>query len=64
MAETYRADNLGSLLRSAKLKEARAAFDEGRLSQEDLRQVEDGEILTFHAFGDTHKLVTASKLEQ
>jgi len=26
--------------------------------------VDDGEILTFHAFDDTHKLVTASKLEQ
>lgn len=45
MAETYRAENLGSLLRPAELKEARLGFQEGRLSQEDLRRVEDGAIL-------------------
>ena len=46
MAETYRADNLGSLLRPVELKEARAAFYEGRLSQEDLGRTEDVAIIS------------------
>ena len=45
MAEAYRAENLGSLLRPAELKKARLGLIEGRLSQEDLRRVEDDAIL-------------------
>ena len=45
MAETYRADNLGSLLRPPELKEARRGFQEGRLTPEELRRIEDDAIL-------------------
>ncbi len=38
------ADHVGSLLRPARLQEARAAFDAALLSREDLTQVEDSEI--------------------
>ena len=38
---TIRNDIVGSLLRPAELKAARVNFDEGRLSREELRQVED-----------------------
>lgn len=40
----FRADQVGSLLRPAVLKEARLAYQEGRLSPEDLRSVENAEI--------------------
>jgi 5-methyltetrahydropteroyltriglutamate--homocysteine methyltransferase len=46
MSEAYRADHVGSFLRPAEVKEARAAFREGRLALEQLRQVEDRAILT------------------
>src|SRR5262249_53701726 len=36
-----RNDVVGSLLRPAELKQARQRYDEGKLSREDLRQVED-----------------------
>jgi methionine synthase II (cobalamin-independent) len=39
-----RNDVVGSLLRPAELKQARQRFDDGQLSREDLRQVEDREI--------------------
>ena len=39
-----RNDVVGSLLRPAELKQARQRFDEGQLSREELRQVEDREI--------------------
>jgi len=39
-----RNDVVGSLLRPAELKQARQRYDEGNLSPEDLRQVEDREI--------------------
>lgn len=39
-----RNDVVGSLLRPAELKQARQRYDEGKLSREDLRQVEDREI--------------------
>ena len=45
MAETYRAENLGSLLRPAELKKARQGFQEGRLGQEEFRRVEDDAVL-------------------
>lgn len=41
MAEVYRADNVGSLLRSAEVKEAREAFQDGRISGDNLSEVED-----------------------
>jgi len=41
----YRADQVGSFLRSDELKQARAAHDRGQLSLEALREVEDREIL-------------------
>ena len=40
----YRADQVGSFLRSGPLKEARAKRERGQLSAADLRQVEDAEI--------------------
>jgi 5-methyltetrahydropteroyltriglutamate--homocysteine methyltransferase len=45
MAEAYRADHVGSFLRPAEVKEARAAFREGRLHLEELRHTEDQAIL-------------------
>ena len=40
----YRADHVGSLLRPAALKEARAKHAKGELSKEALKQIEDREI--------------------
>ncbi len=45
MADIYRADHVGSLLRPESLKEARSAFDAGRLSADNLRELEDAAIL-------------------
>ncbi len=45
MSEACRADHVGSFLRPAEVKEARAAFREGRLPLEQLRHVEDRAIL-------------------
>ncbi|MBV9328942.1 MAG: cobalamin-independent methionine synthase II family protein [Chloroflexi bacterium] len=44
-ANSFRADQVGSFLRSDALKEARAAQQQGRLTLEQLREVEDREIL-------------------
>src|SRR5687767_10876336 len=41
----YRADQVGSFLRSQPLKDARAAHLEGRLAIDDLRAIEDRAIL-------------------
>jgi 5-methyltetrahydropteroyltriglutamate--homocysteine methyltransferase len=41
----YRADHVGSFLRSDELKHARAAHQEGSITLEQLREVEDREIL-------------------
>jgi 5-methyltetrahydropteroyltriglutamate--homocysteine methyltransferase len=40
----FRADEVGSLLRPERLKEARAKFEKGEISKDDLRKVEDMEI--------------------
>ena len=40
----YRADHVGSLLRSEKIKEARRLHESGELPADSLRQVEDEEI--------------------
>src|SRR3954453_4287189 len=40
----FRADEVGSLLRPLKIKEARAKREKGEISAEDLRKVEDSEI--------------------
>ena len=45
MANRYRADNIGSLLRPRELLDARAAYREGRLERERLREIEDRSIL-------------------
>jgi 5-methyltetrahydropteroyltriglutamate--homocysteine methyltransferase len=45
MTTRYRADQVGSLLRPPELLQARAAYAEGRLSAEALREVEDRAIL-------------------
>jgi len=42
----FRADHVGSLLRTAPLKEARARREQGRISVEDLKAIEDREIAT------------------
>jgi len=41
----YRADHVGSLLRPPELLQARDDFSHGRISQEQLKEVEDGAIL-------------------
>lgn len=40
----FRADEVGSLLRPAKIKEARARLEKGEISADDLRKIEDLEI--------------------
>ena len=45
MPEVYRADHVGSLLRPPEVKEARAAFQQGRLEEAQLREVEDRAIV-------------------
>jgi 5-methyltetrahydropteroyltriglutamate--homocysteine methyltransferase len=45
MPAVYRADQVGSFLRSDELKQARRAHERGELSQEQLRALEDREIL-------------------
>jgi 5-methyltetrahydropteroyltriglutamate--homocysteine methyltransferase len=45
MATPYRADQVGSFLRPPEIKEAHTAHRAGRLSVEDLRQLEDAAIL-------------------
>jgi methionine synthase II (cobalamin-independent) len=46
MAIRFRADNIGSLLRPAELLAARAALREGRMDEQQVREVEDRSILT------------------
>ncbi|MCS5668656.1 MAG: hypothetical protein NZ876_14855 [Dehalococcoidia bacterium] len=45
MTGIYRADHVGSLLRPEALKKARRSVDSGSLSAEDLRRLEDQEIM-------------------
>lgn len=45
MATSFHADNIGSLLRSAELLAARAALREGRMDENQLREIEDRSIL-------------------
>ena len=45
MAQPYRADHVGSLLRPAELLTARSRFNAGEISQEQLREVEDASVL-------------------
>jgi len=45
MATSYRADNVGSFLRPARVLEARAAYNEGQMERERLREIEDSAIL-------------------
>ena len=45
MAEHYRADHVGSLLRPAAVREARAAYAAGRIGMDQLRDLEDQAIL-------------------
>jgi 5-methyltetrahydropteroyltriglutamate--homocysteine methyltransferase len=45
MAEVYRADQVGSLLRPNDVKEARRSFQDGRISREQLADAEDKAIL-------------------
>ena len=40
----FSADEVGSLLRPAKIKEARARLEKGEIGSEDLRKIEDTEI--------------------
>ena len=40
----FRADEVGSLLRPPRIKEARARLEKGEISADDLRKVEDMEI--------------------
>ena len=45
MAQPYRADHVGSLLRPPELVQARQDFNQGRITQEQLREVEDRAVL-------------------
>ena len=45
MPGIFRADHVGSLLRPAEVKEARTAFQDGRMEPDELRSIEDSAIL-------------------
>jgi len=45
MRQAYRADTIGSLLRPPELLQARAAYEQGDLTDEQLHQVEDTAVL-------------------
>src|SRR5215210_6681399 len=45
MTTSYRADQVGSLLRPAAVLRARTAYEQGRIGPQQLRMVEDGAIL-------------------
>ncbi len=45
MAHKYRADQVGSFLRPQAIKDAHTAYGQGKLSLEDLRKIEDEQIL-------------------
>ena len=45
MADAYRADQVGSFLRPADVKEGRSAFNEGRINRDQLTEIEDAAIL-------------------
>ncbi|WP_136606066.1 5-methyltetrahydropteroyltriglutamate--homocysteine S-methyltransferase [Paenibacillus dokdonensis] len=45
IAPPFRADQVGSFLRPQALKEAKAKYHEGLISKEDLRSIEDAEII-------------------
>ena len=45
MPEVYRADHVGSLLRPPEVKDARTAFQQGRIEEAQLREVEDRAIV-------------------
>ena len=49
MADIFRADHVGSLLRPESLKEARNTFYAGGMSADDLRELEDAAILEARA---------------
>jgi len=46
MARSFRADNIGSLLRPAELLEARVALRDGRMDEAHVREIENRSILT------------------
>ncbi len=46
MVTQFRADNIGSFLRPPELLEARAALREGRMNEQQVREIEDRSILT------------------
>ena len=57
MSETFRADQVGSLLRPPEVHEARAAYQAGRLNADELRAVEN------RAIPDTNSFVGCSSVE-
>jgi hypothetical protein len=62
MPETYLADPVGSFLRPSRVREARAAFREGRTGREELARAEDTDITTYPSIAQdcfpTHKIVS------
>ena len=55
MAITFRADNIGSLLRPAELLEARAALRDGQMDELQVREIEDRSILTGAGDAKSHR---------
>lgn len=63
MPGTFRADHVGSLLRPVEVKEARSAFQGGRLGTAELREIEDraiGDALERQRAAGVHVLPTVS----
>jgi 5-methyltetrahydropteroyltriglutamate--homocysteine methyltransferase len=45
MSKMYRADHVGSLLRPPELLEARGSYNEGKITREQLKEIEDASVL-------------------
>ena len=58
----FRADHVGSILRSAPLKDARAKREKGEITADELKAVEDSEITKINATttGDTRRRLRAA----
>lgn len=57
MSQSFRADHVGSLLRTTQVKENRNLWKEGKLSAEELRNIEDA------AIAETVKRVEATGMQ-
>ena len=63
VAPPFRADMVGSLLRTAPLKDARAKREKGEIGSDELRKIEDEEIAKHARLEDARMSSLASVLD-